>query len=130
MRYLIDTHVYIWMLIDDDKLSTKVRSILTNQAHVFFSVVGLWEISIKYGLGKLELDGATPQSLFRASKDMGIKTLSLTEQDAASFHFLERQHKDAFDRMIVWQTINNGLVLLSKDGIMREYEKFGLKLIW
>jgi PIN domain nuclease of toxin-antitoxin system len=130
MKYLLDTHVLVWSLMDTAKLSDKVKEILVKENLLYVSSVSLWEISLKFNLGKLELDGLSPEELFAIAENWGFKFISFSNKEAISFHRLERLHKDPFDRMIIWQSISNGMTLLSKDDRMVEYEKFGLQLIW
>jgi PIN domain nuclease of toxin-antitoxin system len=130
MKYLLDTHVLVWSLIDTAKLSDKVKKILVKENLLYVSTVSLWEISLKFNLGKLELDGLDPEGLFTIAEKWGFKFISFSNKEAISFHRLERLHKDPFDRMIIWQSISNGMTLLSKDDRMVEYKKFGLQLIW
>jgi PIN domain nuclease of toxin-antitoxin system len=62
---------------------------------------------------------------------MHIVVMQPTAQETASFHRLPKlQHEDPFDRMIIWQAIQQTLVLISKDSVFPEYERFGLKVIW
>jgi PIN domain nuclease of toxin-antitoxin system len=130
MKYLLDTHVLIWSLTDRPKLSAKVKKILIEESNLLVSVVSLWEISLKYSLGKLEMDGMTPDEFFVEAESVGFKFAPISNREAVSFHRLQRLHKDPFDRMIVWQCISNGLTLLSKDNRMQDYERLGLHLIW
>lgn len=130
MKYLLDTHVLIWSLTKRSKLSSKVKKILTEESNLLVSVVSLWEISLKYSLGKLEIDGMTPDEFLIEAESVGFRFVSVSNGEAISFHRLQRLHKDPFDRMIIWQCISNGMTLLSKDERMVEYEKFGLRVIW
>ncbi len=130
MKYLVDTHVLVWSLTNKSKLSNKVRKILIEENNLLVSTVSLWEISLKYSLGKLHMDGMTPEEFFMEAEKTGFKFTSFSNREAISFHRLERLHKDPFDRMIIWQCISNGMTLLSKDNRMIDYEKFGLHLIW
>jgi PIN domain nuclease of toxin-antitoxin system len=130
MRYLLDTHVFVWSLMDTAKLSDKVKKILLSENSLFVSSISLWEISIKYNLGKLKLNGLTPEELYKEAVGWGFVFIPFSNKEAISFHRLQRLHKDPFDRMIIWQSISNGMTLLSKDSSMIGYEKFGLDLIW
>jgi PIN domain nuclease of toxin-antitoxin system len=95
------------------------------------SVVTFWEISLKFALGKIVLHGTTPQELPDAAIHMGFTLLALAPQDAATFHHLPRlQHKDPFDRLLVWQSIRQHLTLLSKDTDLRQYQPHGLQVLW
>lgn len=132
MRYLLDTHALLWTLFDDDKLSQKAATAIKNSDNgIFASVVSYWEVSLKYAIGKLELEGVTPDELSGHAKATGIETLSISEKTAATFFKLPRTlHQDPFDRLIIWQAINEDMLLISKDENMPEYRDHGLKLLW
>jgi PIN domain nuclease of toxin-antitoxin system len=130
MKYLLDTHTFIWSLVDETKLTNKTRVLLSTAPQVYVSIVSLWEISIKFGIGKLELEGSNPEDIWKKGEQIGFRLLPLAPMDVLGFHKLERLHKDAFDRMIIWQAIKNSMTLVSKDTMMSQYEKFGLDLIW
>ncbi len=129
MKCLIDTHVLVWSLGKTTSLSTKAREILEN-AHVLVSVVSWWELSIKFGLGKLELGAGTPEDLWKTTQEMDYASLPLSLTEVCSFHRLAKLHKDPFDRMLVWQAIKNDLPLLSRDNRLSPYTSYGLQLIW
>jgi PIN domain nuclease of toxin-antitoxin system len=98
---------------------------------IYVSLITFWEVSIKYSLGKIGLKDITPEELPAVSKEAGFETLILSEKDVASFYKLPRHnHKDPFDRLIIWQAIHNDLVLLSKDRQIADYKEFGLRFTW
>ena len=131
MRYLLDTHALVWALISTDKLSKDVKEILTNtQNEVFVSIISIWEISLKFSIGKLELVGKEPDEIPGAILDMNFKILDLEAGSAATFYKLPRYNKDPFDRMLAWQAINGVLVFLSKDKGFDDYKKLGLRRVW
>jgi PIN domain nuclease of toxin-antitoxin system len=102
-----------------------------SRQRIVVSTVSLWELSLKQSLGKLEIDGATPEDLLASAESMGFTIQGPTPRECASFHALRKiGHKDPFDRMLIWQCINNGWSLLSKDSAMKPYRQLGLKLIW
>jgi len=128
--YLADTHILIWALNDPDRLSAAVTAIVTDEtAAVFFSPVNLWEIAITYGLGKLDLAGHTPEDVLAALVESAFVERPLTAATAASSHRLPRLHKDPFDRLLVWDAIQGGLVLLSADATVDAYADFGLRVV-
>ncbi len=132
MIYLLDTHTLLWTLFEDEKLSEKAREAISNaENEIYVSVISYWEISLKYALGKLELEGITPDELPEKAKEIDIETMELSEEDAITFYKLPRlKHKDPFDRLIIWQAIRRDLPLISKDKIMEDYQKFGLVTLW
>ena len=132
MNYLLDTHTFLWATMHPEQLSHDARTILLDVANdIYVSVVTFWEVSLKLALGKLDLEGTTPEALPEAAIQMGFTLLSLAPQDAATFYQLPRfQHKDPFDRMLVWQSICQHLTLLSKDPDLRQYQAHGLRVVW
>jgi PIN domain nuclease of toxin-antitoxin system len=132
MKYLLDTHSFLWVLFDDEKLSEKVKEIVREpENEIYTSVITYWEISLKYSIGKLELEGISPDELPIKAKEIGIETLEVSEEETASFYKLPKiKHKDPFDRLIIWQAIKRNIVLISKDEEMDNYKKFGLNLLW
>lgn len=131
MKYLLDTHIFLWTLFEPEKLRTETAKIIKNPENsIYVSTVTFWEISLKYALGKLELEGVTPEELPVFSDKMNFSVLDLSTEDAATFYKLPRQtHKDPFDRIIIWQAINNKLTLISKEKSIPEYQTFGLSLL-
>jgi len=132
MSFLLDAHTFLWALAEPAQLSHKVRDILEDAKNeVFVSAVTFWEISLKFGLGKLELNGATPNDLPAMAVEAGFSLLPLLPEDAAMYHSLESSwHKDPFDRMLMQQAIHNKLTLLSKDRNIARYQSDILKVIW
>ena len=132
MNYLLDTHVLLWSVISPNKLSERVREILYSaEGTKFVSALSLWEISLKYSIGKLELKPVSPLEFLGYIKKSGFKTISLTPETASSFYNLQiLKNRDPFDLMLAWQVIRGGYFLLSKDKEFDIYQKDGLKRIW
>jgi PIN domain nuclease of toxin-antitoxin system len=132
MNLLLDTHGFLWSLFTPDKLSkAAVREIKSPNNDVAVSVVTFWEISLKYALGKLELTGVKPEELPDFAGQMNLEILPLTAAEASSFHKLPKlSHKDPFDRIIIWQAIQQKMTLVSKDRDFKAYRKFGLRTFW
>ncbi len=132
MNCLLDTHAFLWSAFSSEKLSEMVRTILINNENtVYVSAVSFWEISLKYGIGKIELKNIEPDELPAAAIEMGFELLTIDCEEASSFHGLPRQpHKDPFDRMIIWQAMKNNLSLITKDKKISYYSKLGLKVLW
>jgi len=132
MNYLVDTHYLIWSLIDPDKMKPAYRAALLDTTSTkYVSKITYWEVALKYSLGKLQLKGITPEGLLSAATQAGYETLDISEQDLVSFYQLPQgtNHKDPFDRLLVWQCIRNNLTFVSSDNKIREYMKHGLKLV-
>lgn len=132
MKYLIDTHVLIWALFEPQKLSPGAVEIFENiQNTVYVSVVSFWEISLKYGLGKILLQNVLPDELPHYAEESGFEILELDPETVASFYRLPcTPHKDPFDRLLAWQCISEKITLISKDTQMGAYKEFRLKCLW
>ncbi len=132
MKYILDTHTLLWVLFEDEKLSQKARTAIRNPDNeIYVSTITYWEISLKYSISKIELEGITPEELTEKAGEIDIKTLELSEDEASTFYKLPRiKHKDPFDRLIIWQSIKRNITLISKDKEMGNYQQFGLKILW
>ncbi len=132
MNVVLDTQALLWFLLSPKLLSKDATAVLKNpQTVAHMSVVSLWEISIKFTLGKLELNGISPVELYSNALGAGLQTLNLEPEETATFYKLKLGvHRDPFDRLLVWQTLRRDWVLLSADGALPEYRALGLKLVW
>ena len=130
MKFLVDTHILIWALNDPAKICNDITHILTNEDDaIYFSQISLWEIAIKFRLGKLDLRGHTPEEFFYAAEKSFMRCQALASEDLISSYRLPLKHRDPLDRMIVWQCIRGGFILLSADSSIEAYEENGLQLI-
>ena len=130
MRYLADTHILLWAFGDNSKLSLTIAGALREtQSQVFFSVVSLWEIAIKFGLGKLSIHGVTPEEFLAELDRSFFDCLPLDNDTVASSHRLPRLHGDPFDRLLIWQAIASGCTLLSADTATDRYAASGLTVL-
>ena len=131
MRYLVDTHILLWSFLESDKLSKKVADILLDENNeIYYSPISLWEISIKYGLKKLTLNGGTPDDFFDELDNSYYLCKDVESIDLATNYKLPIRHKDPFDRFLIWEAIRNDFVLISADENAKLYEADGLKYIW
>ena len=133
MKLLLDTHALLWSILEPDRLSPEARSAITDPAsQVVVSAVSFWEISIKTALGKLRLEEVTPEQLVDFAQQQGFELLPLDPRLAASFSRLPvaPQHRDPFDRMLVWQAISLGYTLVSRDRKIAEKQTEGLRILW
>ncbi len=132
MSYLLDTHSLVWSALTPNKLSPKVKSVLQDaKQDVLVSVVSFWELSLKYALGKLQLEGLSPEDFVGAAADTGFKVIELDIKATSTFHKLSAtHHRDPFDRMLIWQSLLSDYTLISKDELVKKYESEGLKVLW
>lgn len=130
MRYVVDTHIFLWLLFDPSKISKeKLEALQESKNLIFISSVSFWEISIKYGLGKLILNGCTPQELPDMAVRMGLEIMDVTVSELATSYNLPRLHKDPFDRLRIHQCIGRKMTLVSEDGKFDGYKEYGLDIL-
>jgi len=132
MNYLLDTHTMIWAISEKGKLSTKTRQILDNTNNsIFVSAISFWEIALKFSIGKLTINGIRPEALPELCVKTGFQLISLSVEECANYHdLIITDHKDMFDRMLVWQAIQRNLIFISKDERIDQYQAAGLKTLW
>jgi PIN domain nuclease of toxin-antitoxin system len=129
VRYF-HTHILLWSFLETGKLSEKVKSVLLDTNNdIFYSPISLWEISIKYGLKKLSLNGGTPDDFFIALQNSYYQCKTPDALDLITNYKLPVYHNDPFDRFLVWEAIRNNFILISNDKKMEFYKKEGLKFI-
>jgi PIN domain nuclease of toxin-antitoxin system len=110
-------------------LPNAIVQILSDPSNtVGFSPVSMWEISIKYALGKLNLGGHTPDELTHVIRDAGFRESPVTSDTFATSHRLPRRTKDPFDRLLIWQAIQTGTIFLTADHAAAHYVRDGLRL--
>jgi len=122
MRYLLDTHIFLWFINGDNKLSENLIETIENENNiVFVSFANLWEIIIKSNLGKLKID-LSIEELYKLFYKLNIKLLVPNQFDLEILQNLENLHKDPFDRMIIAQSIANELIIITEDSIFKKYQ--------
>jgi PIN domain nuclease of toxin-antitoxin system len=123
VRILLDTQIAIWALTDTKRLSGRARGLIADEANdVFVSAVSVWEIAIKFVLGKRSgappFSGAVALDAFTAA---GYRMLNVTAHHAAGVESLPRLHADPFDRLLVAQALFEPLRLLTADAALAGY---------
>jgi PIN domain nuclease of toxin-antitoxin system len=120
MNVLLDTHIFIWCVIDDPKLSGAAWSIIEAADAVFVSSASIWEATIKYQLGKLSVQ---PEQLVGAVGASGFLELPMNFRHAVAVARLPPLHRDPFDRMLIAQAISEPLHLLTADEQLEQYSE-------
>ncbi|NLD37439.1 MAG: type II toxin-antitoxin system VapC family toxin [Desulfatiglans sp.] len=132
MKYILDTHAFLWALFNPDKLSkATIQTIISQENSIAVSVITFWEISLKYSIGKLDLSGIKPDDLPGFANKTGFEIAQISPDEVATFYKLPRLgHRDAFDRLLIWQAIQQKRILISKDNSFNEYKDYGLQMHW
>jgi len=132
VNYLLDTHTLLWARLEPSRLTPQQRRLIeASDREKCISTISIWEISLKFSLGKLNLGGHNPEEFLQNVQELGFHILAPAPEQYASFHQLPAlaKHKDPFDRMLIWQAIQNDLTLLSSDRQLPSYKIHGLTLI-
>lgn len=118
MRLLLDSHVVLWWLEDNNSLGSECRTLIERADEAFVSVVTPWELGIKRSLGKLSM----PDGLVEVLSSDGFQSLSITAAHAELAPALPAHHRDPFDRMLVAQAQLETLVLVTADDVLAKYD--------
>lgn len=123
MKVLLDTHVVLWSLAVPERLSTAARNTIESAEEIYVSSVSIWEISIKSGLGKLDVD---VDELLGWLVSLNILSLPVTWSHARALRELPLHHRDPFDRMLIAQAVTEPLHLLTADVQLKPYSSLVL----
>ncbi len=125
MKLLLDSHAYLWWLVDAPELSPPARAAIADPANVVLvSAATIWEIEIKRALGRLEAGTADLVAEIEANRFVELPVGARNAEVAAR---LPRHHEDPFDRMLVAQCQVEGLVCVSRDRVL---ERYGVACLW
>jgi PIN domain nuclease of toxin-antitoxin system len=123
MRILLDTNVFLWLVMDDPRLTEAARRLFLDVDNKpFLSIASTWEMYIKIGTGKLTVSGKDPAGFLNDQiMRNSIALLGITFEHTAALLALPAIHKDPFDRLIIAQALHENLPLLSSDAVFAEY---------
>lgn len=123
MKLLLDTHILVWSLTKDRRLNRPIiYSIESLENSCYVSIASLWEIGIKYSLGKIELK-VSLDDFFELISKTGFEILPISPEHILQVSTLPLHHRDPFDRLIIAQAIHDKLVLITRDSeIIKNYE--------
>ena len=123
MQLLLDTHIALWVLTDNAKLSSLARSMIISAAdQVHVSAASILEISIKHRLlpEQMPISGQQAKDRFSAA---GMKLLAISPEHAAQVDALPKHHRDPFDRILIAQAQCEPLRLLTRDAQLAAYSE-------
>lgn len=122
MKILLDTHIFLWFISGDTRLSIDIRDAIRDPNNeVYLSTISIWEAIIKYQLGKLPLPEHPERYLPRQRDIHQISSLALDESSVIQLAKLPSLHRDPFDRMLICQALQNGLTIATVDPAVRAY---------
>jgi PIN domain nuclease of toxin-antitoxin system len=121
LKLLLDTHLLLWAAGQPEQLSATARSLLDDPGNeLLFSAASIWEVAIKRGLGRADFV-VDPRLLRRGLLDNGYDELPITSEHAVAIDGLPAIHRDPFDRLLIAQSIVEGIALLTTDPLVAQY---------
>jgi PIN domain nuclease of toxin-antitoxin system len=127
MRFLIDTHCWLWAISAPERLNDEATELLRGDHTSFFSTISAAEIAVKVSIGKLRFEEPVDAFVRSRLEIDGIKPLPLYLHHALRVADLPLHHRDPFDRLLVAQAQSEGLPLMTADPKLAAYD---VKIIW
>ncbi len=128
MKLLLDSHTLIWAADDPAKLTALAQGLLQDPSHDrLLSSVTLWEVAIKFGMGRLPLSLPYREWMEKAIVDLGLVLLPITLDHAERQVLLPWHHRDPFDRLLVAQAQVENVAVVSNDAIL---DRYGINRLW
>ena len=128
MKVLLDTHVFLWWITDDPRLSPRARGIIADGANVaFLSAASGWEIAIKAKLGRLRLPDNPEHFILKQLELNAIEVLPVQMSHALHVYALPYHHRDPFDRLLIAQAQLEKLPILTADP---QISRYLVEVIW
>jgi PIN domain nuclease of toxin-antitoxin system len=122
-RYLLDTHVWLWLLAAPERIDETTRSALADRSNeLFLSAASSWEIAIKHELGKLALPAPPAVFVPERMRVSGVSAMPVEHTHALHVATLPRHHRDPFDRLLVAQAAVTGLTIVTADHQLAQYD--------
>lgn len=128
MRVLLDTHAFLWLMVDDPRLSSTAKTTFSDiNNEIYFSLASAWEMAIKASLKKLKLPLPVKDYVLARTQALQIKLLDIAIEHIDVVENLPLHHRDPFDRLIIAQGISDKLHILSDDGM---FDSYPIQRIW
>ena len=122
MKLLLDTHIFLWFIDEDKRLSANFKQAIEDTNNeIFLSVATIWECVIKYQLGKLPFPSSPEVYLPQQRKKHLIKSLIIDEDSIGQLINLPSLHRDPFDRLLISQALQHDLTMLTQDKAILVY---------
>jgi PIN domain nuclease of toxin-antitoxin system len=128
VRLLLDTHAFLWFVLNDPQLSGTARSLIADPANdILVSPATYWEIAIKVRLGKLNLQASYDDFMQRGLFGNDFDILPIEPRHTSLLTTLPLHHRDPFDRLLVAQAVVEGISLVSAD---RALDQYSISRLW
>jgi PIN domain nuclease of toxin-antitoxin system len=120
MRLLLDTHIWLWAVMEPERLNPAIRTAIETEVELVLSVSSLWEMAIKHAAGKLRIEGNLETFHLTVTRMRGTE-LVIRPEHAIAAAALPQHHRDPFDRMLIAQATIENLTLVTADEMVRNY---------
>jgi PIN domain nuclease of toxin-antitoxin system len=128
MRYLLDTHTFLWMAADPTCLSAKVSNLVSEMgSSLYLSAASGWEIALLRKLARIDLPDEPQRFVPEAMQKLAVAPLSIGFQTAISAAMLPLIHRDPFDRILIAEAMKEQMIILTKD---KTFIKYGVQTDW
>ncbi|MGB6828096.1 MAG: type II toxin-antitoxin system VapC family toxin [Terracidiphilus sp.] len=128
MRFLVDTHTFLWAILSPEKLTDRVRNIFMDRGtELLVSIATPWEMAIKAGIGKLVNGAEVLDNFENLLAAGGYRILETSTRQVIASGSLPLYHKDPFDRLLIAQAFDLNVPILSSDEIL---DRYGVIRIW
>lgn len=128
MTFLLDTHAWLWFILDDPQLTERARLQIENPVHrILLSPASVWELAIKISIGKYQLAGDLTAFVREQLVVNRVELLPIAIEHATRVAALPFHHRDPFDRLLVAQALVEQLPLISADAALDPY---GVARLW
>ena len=122
MRLLLDTHIFLWFISRDARLSVAARTCISDPHNdVYLSVASVWEAVIKHQLGKLPMPQPPAMYLPFQRQQHRVASLSIDEATLGFLPKLPALHRDPFDRILICQALQHTLTIVTADAAIMAY---------
>ena len=133
MKILLDTHIMLWTMTDDEQLTQNARELIENEDNeIFVSIISLWEIQIKHILHPKQMENSTV--IARYCHESDFELINLSERAIEILPDLKRpdsapRHKDPFDKMLICQAVAEEMTFLTHDSLLSDYGVANIMLV-
>jgi len=128
MKYLLDTHTFLWWDTQSSQLSPKAFALCSDKTNtLLLSLASVWEIQIKSQLGKLTLPKSLAEIVERQQQTNQIELLPITLTHILALSQLPDHHRDPFDRLLIAQARVENISIISNDSVFRQY---AVQVVW
>lgn len=128
MRFLLDTHSFLWFITNDPRLSATARALIADPANeILVSPASYWEIAIKISLGKYPLSVPYEQFIKQGIEGNAFEVLPIEPRHTAALTTLPFHHRDPFDRLLIAQAMVEQVAVISNDSA---FEAYPVRCLW